>query len=1078
MITKYQKISMLAEDTARQIARNGQEWMKYLDTAARLYKYPFKEQMLIYAQRPDASACASLETWNEKMNCWVNRGAKGIALIDTDSERPRLKYVFDVSDVHKARRIGRDPYLWELKEEHKDTVLARLEKTYGETDAQMPFEKRLVEIAERIAGDYYEELIPEIGYVKEGSFLEELDELNVGIRLRDTLASSIAYTILSRCGADMEQWKEELDFGGISEFNTIKTLSVLGSATTEMCKPLLMEIGRTIGAYDRQIARKRAEEKAAGERMEVPEKNMEKGLANASESDYNALKRESETQIPDETETTNHIETEGIANEADIREERGLSDPEPDAGRGAGAGAYEVRADEEEILTRTPEGDLSGNGADGRAESSLPSDTGTGRAENGLPDGADGESRGSGRGTESSRSDEMGGTDEQHQTRSGGNRADGTDLQLENNIQQHKEQPEPDSENNSLSGSFLENLRADEDFTELQKGILCSDEFLIHKRPEIAGYFQSEPDAMLQTEYLRNSFRMEEYTELNIGKNRAGYRADEDGLTMWKGNYLTREAEGRISWKDARFLVNSYIEDGVYLLPGEAAEQIDTDGMYQQLDLFTMFSEQVGNIVMKQAEEVSKVPPAMSIPQEQLDTILRSGGGKENSRKRIYAKYRQGKTPEEMAEFLKKEYGITGKGFEFEGRQVAVWFDEQGMSIGHGTSALERPVLTMSWQEIETQIRLQVESGTYMGANEAFLVDETERSRIANNLYFFFRDGIEEMPEEFGISNTNFPESHAHLIELLSEPDGIDMVAAHMDKALRELESGEKKMHYRSVYTPKGLREELEDLRVPKREFPTQDSVEVKKEDFITQDEIDYRLCGGSGFAHGSFRIYEYFKEGHDSKEAVSFLKQEYGTGSSSHALAGNDRSNEDHNAKGIKLEKGTIGTPYTEVLLSWKVVEKRIRKLIEEDKYLSPAGKEAYVAYREEQARIALEQEQEKLEHETKVACKDAIERKIAEKFDGYRLPKETAEEVIKEYGSERVSHVLANSVMHLSHDGRFSSDNKEWAKSLEPHAMWENRDYIVTSHPAVLNGFINQTSSIRIKKKPELRLWKCARK
>lgn len=196
------------------------------------------------------------------MNCWVNRGAKGIALIDTDSERPRLKYVFDVSDVHKARRIGRDPYLWELREEHKDVVLARLENIYGETDAQMPFEKRLIELAERIASDYYEELLPEIGYVREGSFLEELDELNVGIRLRDTLASSIAYTILSRCGADMEQWKEELDFDNISEFNTTKTLSVLGSATTEMCKPLLMEIGNTIRAYDRQTARKRAEEKS------------------------------------------------------------------------------------------------------------------------------------------------------------------------------------------------------------------------------------------------------------------------------------------------------------------------------------------------------------------------------------------------------------------------------------------------------------------------------------------------------------------------------------------------------------------------------------------------------------------------------------------------------------------------------------------------------------------------------------------------------------------------------------------------------------------------------------------------
>ena len=166
---------------------------------------------------------------------------------------------------------------------------------------------------------------------------------------------------------------------------------------------------------------------------------------------------------------------------------------------------------------------------------------------------------------------------------------------------------------------------------DIQKGILCSDVFLIHKRPEIAGYFQMEQDTRLQTEYLKNSFRIEEFTEFDIGEIRAGYRADEDGLTMWKGHYLTREAETKISWEDARFFVNSYIEDGEYLLPGEKAEQSDTDGMYRQLNLFTMFSEQVGSIAMKQAEEKSDVPPMTAVPQEQLSEILRSGGGKENS---------------------------------------------------------------------------------------------------------------------------------------------------------------------------------------------------------------------------------------------------------------------------------------------------------------------------------------------------------------------------------------------------------------------------------------------------------------
>ena len=1056
MAGKYHYISALAEMTAGDIVKNENEWTRFLTTAARLYKYPFNEQMLIYAQRPDATACASLETWNEKMNCWVNRGAKGIALIDTDSERPRLKYVFDVSDVHKARRIGRDPYLWELKEEHKAPVLAQLEKTYGATDVNMPFEERIMEIADRIAQDYYEELLPELNYVKEGSFLDDLDELNLEIRLRETLASSISFTLLSRCGADMDLWKDDMNFEYIHEFNNTKSLAVIGNATTEMCKPLLMEIGRTIGAYERQIARNKAREKAAGEHIGSHEENVEKGLANAPEADYNALKRESKTTIEKPKETENHTEMEGIANETDIRKERGLSDSEPDSERGAGTGTDQVRTDEEELSEGAQERDLSGNDSDRGAESTLSAGTGAGRTENGTSDRTDGEVGRSERGTESSRSDELGSEDEQHQTLSGGNRADRTDLHLSSEEQANITMQEPDSDSNSLSGSFSDKT---EDFTELQKGILCFDNYLIHKRPEIAGYFQSEQDAVLQTEYLKNSFRMEEFTELYIGDVRAGYRADEDGLTMWKGNYLTREAESRLSWEDARYWVNSYIEDGVYLLPGEVAEQIDTDGMFKQLDLFTMFSEQVGNIAMKQAEEKSVMPTGFVLPEKQIDDILRSGGGRDDSRKRIYAKYQQRKTPEEMTAFLKKEYGTTGKGFEFDGKQIAVWFDEGGMRVGYGTSATEQPILTMEWKDIEQNIRRQVENGTYMGANEAYLVDEVERGRIANHLFFFFRDGMGEMPEELELKAGNYPDAHARLVELLSTPEEVERIAAHMDHALHQLETGEKSLRFRSVMPKEELRAELDNLLVDRLTFPAAEHVEIKHEDFITQDEIDHRLGRGSGFSHGSFRIYDYFKEGHDSKEAANFLKNEYGTGGSTHALAGADNSYEDHDAKGIKLQKGNIGKPYAEVLLSWKVVEKRIRKLIEEDKYLSPEGKEAYVQYRVEQEQKALEQAQAKMEHETKVACKNAIEKAIAEKFDGYRLPKDTAEAVIQEYGSERVSYVLANSVMHKRQDGRFSLENKEWAKAIEPYAMVKNEDMVVDSHPAVLNGFINQT-------------------
>ena len=1062
---KYHEISMLAGETAGRVSKNGKEWTKYLDTAARLYKYPFEDQMLIYAQRPDAKACATMGIWNEKMFCWVNRGAKGIALFDRESERPRLKYVFDVSNVHKSRRIGKDPYLWEIREEHKDVVLAQLEKTYGATDKGNSFEGRLMEIARRIAEDYYTEILPDLLYSKEGSFLEELDELNVGLRLRETLSASIAYTILSRCGADMDLWKDDLNFDYISEFNTSMALSVVGNATTDMCKPLLMEIGKTVAAYDRQIARNKAKEKANAVQTDTNEKNPEKTLANIPDPRYNALKRESENEPQTET-TTNHIETEGIAHGTDIREERGLSDTEPGAGQRAGGTADQVRTDAEELSEGTPEGDLQRAADDGKTERALSGDTEAGRGADGLPDGADGESRGSGRSTESVRSDEMGGEDEQHQELGRGNRADGVGVQpLSSEEQQNKETEEPDNGEDSLSGSFLDNPDFAEKTMEVQKGILCSDSFLIHKRPEIAGYFAMETDTRLKTEYFKNCFHFNIYYGYEAAGIPVGFYANEEGIHFNMSGKPGVENEALISWEDARFLVNSYMEDDVYLLPGEKAEQIDTNGMYQQLDLFSLFSEQVGSIAVKEAEQgiipaekISPEPQKKALPKEQLDTILQSGGGRDNSRKRIYAKYQQGKTPEEMAEFLKKEYGTTGKGFEFDRKQVSVWFNEQGMTAGYGTSALENPRFTMSWQEIETVIRSQVESGAYMGANEVYLVDEVERSRIATYAAYFFYDGIGELPEELFEKVGNRSDAHAKMVELLSSPEGIDLVASCMDKALHQLETGEKKLRIRSVMSKEELRAELDNLLLEKKTFPVSDHVEVKKEDFITQDEIDHRLGGGSGYQHGSFRIYDYFMEGHDSKEAAAFLKKEYGTGGRSDALAGADHSWEDHDSKGIRLRKGSLSEPYADVLLSWKVVEKRIRKLIEEDKYLSPKGKEAYAKYKEEQAQKELEKAQAKMERDTKVSCKDAIDRAIAENFDGYRLPKGTAEGVIKEYGIERVSYVLANTIMHRRQEERISPENKEWAMSIEPYAMYENRDIVAASHPAVLNGFINQ--------------------
>lgn len=816
---KYDFISALAKETAAEVVKNREEWMKYLTTAARLYKYPFREQLLIYAQRPDATACASIELWNERMHCWVNKGAKGIALLDEDDAHgKRLKYVFDVSDVHAARRIGRYPELWELHEEHKEDVIKRLEQTYGATDDKKLFEERLMEIAERIAADYYEELLPDLQYMIEDSFLEGLDEQNIGIRLRETLADSISFTLLSACGADMEEYKSELAFDFIHEFNSMNTLAVLGDAANELAKPVLLEIGRTIRAYNRS------------HEQEQSQNLTQKGLANTSKIDYNALKRESESRHEEQIDNNQNSVERGNRDESDIREERGLPDPDITGGHSAGGNGNEVRNDERDLSEGEPQGRVLSVSSERNIERTPADDPEAGRGENGEADEPDGGNRWSDRTTQGSQSNALGSEDEQHSKPSRGS-----------------------------------------------------------------------------------------------GSGRTGLQS---------------------------------VTDTDDLLRGEAPEPTFT-----QLSLFPSFEEQVGTVAAAEASMKYTMPAAFSLPQNELETILRSGGGKQHSRKRIYAKYQQGKTPEEMAEFLKNEYKTTGKGFEFDGNPVSLWFDEMGMRIGYGTSAKENTLAVMSWSEVESHIRVMVENGTYMSANEVFLVNAVERERIATDINNFFRDGISEMPENLELKFSDYPASMERLCELLSTTEGRELIKNELEKAKEQLDSGEKQIKWRYVKRPDYLLEQLADLGVEKKEFPAPDTVEVRNEDFITQDEIDYRLTGGSGFEHGKFRIYEYFMEGHDKKDNIAFLKNEYGTGGSSHALPGSDRAHEDHDAKGIRLEKGNYGNPYAKVLLNWNVVEKRIRELVQADKYLSPEGKEAYAQYKQEQAEKAMQKEQAKLE-------------------------------------------------------------------------------------------------------------------
>lgn len=429
MARKLQLVSELAGQTARNITRDVDGWKQYLDTASRLYKYKFDEQLLIYAQRPDATACAEMELWNEKMRRWVKAGSKGIALIrGAETGRPHLEYVFDVADTRPVRG-ARMPYLWEMREEHHAPVLAALGKRYGE-GSQKELGGRLMEIAAKAVGEACPEYLRELAYDAEGSFLEGLDQFNLEVCFRDTLTASVQYTLLTRCGLAPSDYLEDEELAGITDFSTPAALHHLGSAASALSMEILQEIGKTIRNHDREML--------AGRQKNI-QKTAENSLAKSTDIGYtkvaeqfNTLKRESEEGRIDHGRT-------------DIQEERGLPDTGADAGRGGRTGGNanrEVRDAAPDLPHGEPSGDIHIHAADGAAGTPPAADrragTGTDRPDGGRDD----ETAGSGREPERTRPDGMGAGGEQPDGTGGGNSASGDRLQVGQEKQKEEKEQE------------------------------------------------------------------------------------------------------------------------------------------------------------------------------------------------------------------------------------------------------------------------------------------------------------------------------------------------------------------------------------------------------------------------------------------------------------------------------------------------------------------------------------------------------------------------------------------------------------------------------------------------------------
>ena len=377
MASKLRDYIQLSDDTTKQITGSYQKWTDFLSTAGRLYKYPFPEQLMIYAQRPDATACAEWDFWNQRMRRYIRRGSKGIALIDTSRGRPVLRYVFDVSDTGRMGD-GLNPNLWQYREEHQEVVTAALERRF-DVSGEQGLTEQLEQIAAQLAREYWTDHQYDILHNIDGSFLEGYDAFNIGAAFQSAASVSITYTLLSRCGLKPEEHFEHEDFLSIFDFNTKGTVTALGMAVSQSSEQVLRQIEVTVKRYER-------------------EKSAERSVEHGEQSD--------------------------------LHSGRGLPDSQSGPAATAGEGPGQVREDAPAVLEGASPGSL-GNPGDGRDALQPPAgDRGYGQQPSGNHDAPAGESGGGDRTAESQRSDEVGGADERLQSAGGGDYLVGADLQL------------------------------------------------------------------------------------------------------------------------------------------------------------------------------------------------------------------------------------------------------------------------------------------------------------------------------------------------------------------------------------------------------------------------------------------------------------------------------------------------------------------------------------------------------------------------------------------------------------------------------------------------------------------------
>ena len=871
MPSKVQLYAQMADRTAEQITGSYQKWTAFLTTAARLYKYPYNEQLMIFAQRPEATACAEYDLWNKQMRRYVRRGSKGIALVDTSSDQPKLRYVFDVSDTNGGEN-SRRPYLWEYRQEHREVVSAALEQRF-DVSGENGLADQLERVAAQLVDEYWHDNRRDIVGIVDGSFLEDYDEFNIGAAFRNAAVVSTTYALLSRCGMQPGDYFEHEDFLNVFDFNTPQTVAALGTAISQSSELVLRQIEVTIKNYEREK------------------------IAERSES---------------------HERT-------DLHPQRGLSDSRSEPDRAAASPAGQVWQDAEGL----PEGASSGAVEQPAAvREAVPPSAGDRRGSEqpaGTDDaGADEVGRRDGS-AESQRPDEVGRADEHVESAGRGNDPHGVGVQLTmfdapagaqmSFFPSEAEQIQSIAEAESVTPSAFSMFISQNDIDHILRAGGNADA----ARMKIAAEFSKQKPLEDRAAFLKALYHGGNGLITDNGRFSAWY--GDDGIHIATGDtsrYL-RSAQV-IGWADAAERIEELLDGGTFATNLEVTEAPRYERLGIAVDVWNLyhdFSDEakslgylscLGNIhstsfpeeterltddllnpafrdrllseykvfmdayhenrallrfhyhrpqaLLTRLEDLSlprkkfrsdmTAVPATGrfITEDEIAASLANGSSFEGGKTRIYAFFQTQHTPKESADFLKKEYGIGG--------HTHAVSRESGSYEDHGSKGITLKKagcadVRMNWNKVASRISELIRMNRYFTPDEQALYDKAQAQDVVRNTAYDSYNAIKE--------------SHPDNIVLFQVGDFFEMYGEDAKQAA-----------------------ELLDLNLTTREIPGAGRVEMcgvpshNLEMYVEKlrDKYDVTIAEAPDF-RGERHIYTLRSIDHEAEAAINAYEAEFG---------------------------------------------------------------------------------------------------------------------------------------------------------------------------------------------------------